>query len=136
MSICRIVNRHAAIVLVVSLLSTALARAADSEADNRIDHLVIGDWYRVRFDRHDVQQEFNGDFAKVTDRWIVLHTLSEGRNEYGVPVASKFPYVNRLFKNIGIGRTHEFVWIPRKTATIRGRLSRRESSFLRAAKRR
>jgi hypothetical protein len=122
MSICRIVNRHAAIVLVVSLLSTALARAADSDADNRIDHLVVGDCYRIRFESHDVQQEFNGDFAKVTDRWIVLHTLSEGRNERGVPFLSAIPHINRLFKNVGIGQTHEYVWIPREAATIHGRL--------------
>lgn len=30
--------------------------------------------------------------------------LSEGRNEFGVPLLSKIPYVNRLFRNIGIGR--------------------------------
>jgi general secretion pathway protein D len=30
--------------------------------------------------------------------------LSEGRNEFGVPILSKLPYVNRLFKNVGIGR--------------------------------
>jgi general secretion pathway protein D len=30
--------------------------------------------------------------------------LSEGRNEFGVPVLSKIPYVNRLFRNVGIGR--------------------------------
>lgn len=30
--------------------------------------------------------------------------LSEGRNEFGVPLLSKIPYVNRLFRNVGIGR--------------------------------
>jgi general secretion pathway protein D len=30
--------------------------------------------------------------------------LSEGRNEFGVPMLSKLPYINRLFKNVGIGR--------------------------------
>lgn len=30
--------------------------------------------------------------------------LSEGRNEYGPPFLSKIPYLNRLFKNVGIGR--------------------------------
>ncbi len=33
-----------------------------------------------------------------------LKTLSEGRNEFGPPVLSKLPYVNRLFKNVGYGR--------------------------------
>ena len=33
-----------------------------------------------------------------------IKRLSEGRNEQGVPVLSKLPYVNRLFRNVGIGR--------------------------------
>lgn len=33
-----------------------------------------------------------------------LKTLSEGRNEFGPPVLSKVPYINRLFKNVGYGR--------------------------------
>ncbi len=33
-----------------------------------------------------------------------LKTLSEGRNEFGPPVLSKIPYVNRLFRNSGFGR--------------------------------
>ena len=34
-----------------------------------------------------------------------IKRMREGRNEYGVPVLSKIPYVNRLFKNVGIART-------------------------------
>jgi general secretion pathway protein D len=34
-----------------------------------------------------------------------IKRLSEGRNERGVPMLNKLPYVNRLFKNVGIGRT-------------------------------
>lgn len=33
-----------------------------------------------------------------------IKRLSEGRNEAGVPILSKIPYINRLFKNVGIGR--------------------------------
>ncbi len=33
-----------------------------------------------------------------------IKRLSEGRNERGVPMLSKIPYINRLFKNVGIGR--------------------------------
>jgi type II secretory pathway component GspD/PulD (secretin) len=33
-----------------------------------------------------------------------LKRLSEGRNEFGPPVLSKVPYINRLFKNVGYGR--------------------------------
>ncbi len=34
-----------------------------------------------------------------------IKRLREGRNEYGVPILSKIPYINRLFKNVGFGRT-------------------------------
>lgn len=33
-----------------------------------------------------------------------IKRLREGRNERGVPLLSKVPYVSRLFKNVGIGR--------------------------------
>ena len=33
-----------------------------------------------------------------------IKRLSEGRNEFGVPMLNKIPYLNRLFKNVGIGR--------------------------------
>lgn len=33
-----------------------------------------------------------------------IKRLNEGRNELGVPLLSKVPYVNRLFRNVGIGR--------------------------------
>ncbi len=36
-----------------------------------------------------------------------IKRLSEGRVERGVPMLSKMPYVNRLFKNVGIGRESE-----------------------------
>ncbi len=34
-----------------------------------------------------------------------LKALSEGRNEFGPPVLSKIPYLSRLFRNVGYGRT-------------------------------
>ncbi len=33
-----------------------------------------------------------------------IKRLREGRNEFGVPMLNKLPYVSRLFKNVGIGR--------------------------------
>lgn len=33
-----------------------------------------------------------------------IKRLSEGRNEFGVPMLSKIPYIDRLFRNVGIGR--------------------------------
>jgi Flp pilus assembly secretin CpaC len=36
-----------------------------------------------------------------------MKRLSEGRNEFGPPILSKVPYINRLFKNVGYGRETE-----------------------------
>src|SRR5262249_33907866 len=36
-----------------------------------------------------------------------LKRLSEGRNEFGPPILSKIPIINRLFKNVGYGRAAE-----------------------------
>ncbi|NLE37064.1 MAG: hypothetical protein GX621_03470 [Pirellulaceae bacterium] len=33
-----------------------------------------------------------------------IKRLSEGRSEYGTPILNKIPYINRLFRNVGIGR--------------------------------
>ena len=33
-----------------------------------------------------------------------IKRLNENRNEFGVPLLSKVPYINRLFRNVGIGR--------------------------------
>jgi Flp pilus assembly secretin CpaC len=38
-----------------------------------------------------------------------LKRLSEGRNEFGPPILSKIPYLNRLFKNVGYGREAESI---------------------------
>jgi general secretion pathway protein D len=37
--------------------------------------------------------------------------LSEGRTERGVPILSKIPYINRLFRNVGIGRETESIML-------------------------
>ena len=33
-----------------------------------------------------------------------IKRLSEGRNEFGTPMLNKLPYINRLFKNVAVGR--------------------------------
>jgi type II secretory pathway component GspD/PulD (secretin) len=40
-----------------------------------------------------------------------LKALREGRNEFGPPILSKLPYVNRLFKNVGYGKETESMLI-------------------------
>jgi general secretion pathway protein D len=40
-----------------------------------------------------------------------IKRLSEGRNEAGVPILNKLPYIQRLFSNVGIGRDTQSVMI-------------------------
>jgi type II secretory pathway component GspD/PulD (secretin) len=40
-----------------------------------------------------------------------IKRLAEGRTEYGPPVLSKIPWINRLFKNVGYGRDTESLLI-------------------------
>jgi type II secretory pathway component GspD/PulD (secretin) len=40
-----------------------------------------------------------------------LKRLSEGRNEFGPPILSKIPFIDRLFKNVGYGREAESLLI-------------------------
>jgi type II secretory pathway component GspD/PulD (secretin) len=40
-----------------------------------------------------------------------LKAMSEGRDEFGPPVLSQIPYLNRLFKNVGIGRDTRHIMI-------------------------
>src|SRR5690348_1732613 len=108
MFVSRANYRLAAIVLTATLVSPTTARAAEPNLDNSIAHLVVGDSYWLRVDRGGTQQDAYGDLMTVTDRWIVVRSLSEGRNERGVPVLSKIPYLERTFKNVGIAQTNEY----------------------------
>jgi type II secretory pathway component GspD/PulD (secretin)/tetratricopeptide (TPR) repeat protein len=40
-----------------------------------------------------------------------LKTLAEARNEFGPPILSKIPYINRLFRNVGYGREAQSLMI-------------------------
>jgi hypothetical protein len=82
---------------------------------------VAGDEYMVSVERDGVRERFTGQLVKANDQWIVLHWISEARTEFGVPVLSKVPYVNRLFTNVGIGREDANLWIPRDAAVIEQR---------------
>lgn len=51
-------------------------------------------------------REVAGTVASAADGVLVLSDAEEitiGRSERGVPVVSHVPYVNRLFKNVGVG---------------------------------
>ena len=46
------------------------------------------------------------DNPKMSDEQIAfgIKRLNEGRTERGIPILSKLPYINRLFRNTAIGR--------------------------------
>jgi type II secretory pathway component GspD/PulD (secretin) len=59
-----------------------------------------------------------------------LKSLSEARSEFGPPLLSKVPYINRLFKNVGYGRETESLLImvtPR--IIIQGEEEERQTGF-------
>jgi hypothetical protein len=96
-----------------------LSEASDPPATHaKADTFVIGDWYKIRAKRRGASAQCSGTLVKANEQWIVLRTISEGRNEFAVPVVSKVPVVGRLFKNVGIGRIDENTWIPRDAAAI------------------
>ena len=41
-----------------------------------------------------------------------IKRLAEGRNERGMPILGKLPYISRLFKNVGIGRETQTLMMP------------------------
>jgi hypothetical protein len=103
------------------VIPASATTVAPSVPTTDIRHLEIGDWYEVAVQRGAISKQYRGTLVKATDRWLVLFTHAEGRTERGVPVLSKTPYINRLFRNVGIGRTTEYRWIPREAATVLGR---------------
>lgn len=131
--LCRFPRTHfACSTIALCIVSVAAAaRGHESDADTRIEHLVPGDGYFVQVAPHGVEQVVSGDLAKLSDHWIMLVSISSAdRIEHGVPVLSHIPHINRLFKNVGIGRSQEDVWIPRDAATIRGRIRRLKAAPL------
>lgn len=85
-----------------------------------IRYLQTGDTYRVAVERQGVKKEFEGVLLKANEKWIVLKAAGPPV-ERGVPIAAKVPYVNRLFRNVGVGRLEEIRWLPREAVTIHGR---------------
>jgi hypothetical protein len=111
-----------AVLIVLTFSAVGYADVPEETAPDAIDHLAVGDSYIVVVERHGVERRLEGDLVKANLRWIVLRNLSEGRNEFGVPVLSKLPYLNRAFKNVGIGREDQHLWIPREACTVQGRI--------------
>jgi hypothetical protein len=103
-----------ALSLLIASCSAAYGQVAPASAtvvlptqSSSIEQLVIGDRYEVAVQRGEAKEQYHGTLVKATDRWLVLLNKYESRTERGVPVAAKVPYLNRLFRNVGIGRPHD-----------------------------
>ena len=87
------------------------------------DDFNDGDWYTIDVERDGVAKQFEGEFIKSNDQWIILRRISEGRNDVDVPVLAKIPVLGpRVFRRVEVGRLTRFLWIPRDAATITGRV--------------
>jgi len=110
------------LIAVVLVLATAGANSQEvDEAPSADDGFVVGDAYTIRAERHGIQQRFIGDLVKINDHWIVLRYVSIGRHDHDMPVLSKIPFVGRMFRSASVGRTDEYLWIPRDAATVEKR---------------
>jgi hypothetical protein len=107
-----------AATLAALLLPWAAARSegptlAHSAADGEDAILPLGRECTVVLGGAAEATELTGRLDRANARWLVLHVEREARSERGLPALSKVPYTGRLFKNVGIGRTREDVWVPR-----------------------
>jgi len=86
--------------------STSATAAGDTTANNADDQQTTNTGVTVQLPSFSFVTVTTT--VSVPDGGTVLlggiKRLSEGRNEYGVPILSKLPYINRLFTNVGIGR--------------------------------
>jgi type II secretory pathway component GspD/PulD (secretin) len=61
-----------------------------------------------------------------------LKRLAEGRTEFGPPILSKIPYINRLFKNVGYGReAHSLLMMVTPRIIIQEEEEERQTGFVR-----
>jgi len=68
-------------------------------------------------------EQVAGTIVSVDEDVLVLKNavkLTEGRTMTGTPIASKIPYVSRLFKNSGVGRTT--ISIPGEVSIVRTKI--------------
>lgn len=75
------------------------------EATTPIPHDPIGRMCKiqVKSDGPNTKTEYTGKLVRLTSKHLVLDQVTRyGTNERGVPLLDKVPYVERLFKNVGI----------------------------------
>ena len=79
--------------------------------------LTVGRHCTVEVVRGQHTREITGAISKITPEWLVIETeVERSKSEYHrTPILSDVPYLNRLFRNVGVAHwteKHES-WIPR-----------------------
>lgn len=77
-------------VAIAALLAAGTLRAQEAE-------LTIGDWYRVGVQRGRLARSHEGTLIKVTDKWLVLNTVTQETNTQGVPYLRDLPGAGKWF---------------------------------------
>lgn len=103
--------------LVFFVLFASPSRAEGVDATTAMAELTPGDWYQVKYHRDGVQEDGFGMLVSADQQWVTLAFTIRGRSEQGVPILSKTPYVNRLFKNVGVSESRVTVFVPRDAVT-------------------
>jgi hypothetical protein len=106
---------------------TAKAQSDGPKDQNGPDQLVVGDWYDVTIQRHDVKEQAFGMLVKVTDDWVVLGMVMEACNDVksGVPYLRDVPVIGVMFgKSTRLAvMSKAYVWIPRDAVHVDKRQS-------------
>jgi hypothetical protein len=112
-------------LVTVVAVAAATARAQSSGLTNTgrdPAELVVGDWYDVTIERHQVKQETDGMLVKITDDWVVLGKVVEAcyEEKAGVPYLRDAPLIGGLFsKTIRHAMMWKnYVWIPRDAVHV------------------
>ncbi len=105
----------AALVFFTAFASPSRAEVIDGQA--AAQELMPGNWYQVKYHRDGVQEDGFGMLVSADQQWVTLAFTIRGRSEQGVPILSKTPYVNRLFKYVGVSDSRVTVFVPRDAVT-------------------
>lgn len=85
---------------------SALAQESNVESKLQLSSEIVGQVCEIVLisDNPNMAQTYIGKVEELDDKQVVLNDVRrQVRVERGVPVFGKIPYLNRLFKNVGIG---------------------------------
>jgi hypothetical protein len=68
------------------------------------DHCQIGTEERIAWNRRATGQFWGTVKSRSEDEITLANVATTGRREHTVPIITRIPYVNRMYKNVGVGR--------------------------------